>query len=82
MYVDRTHQYFHYFRRAEKCAMMKIEIAIENGQSLKLRQMHAIVFKSSTASTKLITTNEQMTSQWAGGPRGVEVGREGGGQDR
>jgi hypothetical protein len=38
IYVKEVNYYFHNFRMPVKSATMKIESAIENGQSLKLRQ--------------------------------------------
>jgi hypothetical protein len=64
------YNYFHDFRRVVKCAMMKIEIAIENGWSLTLRQMQASNLLSnllSTASTKLTKNEVHPACKWAAG---------------
>ena len=60
MYIDSTYNYIHDFRRFLKYATMKVESAIENGRSLKLRQTRQVDASptlSSTASTQP-TTNE------------------------
>jgi hypothetical protein len=42
MYVENVYNYFHNFRISVKCATIKIEIAIENGRSLKLHQTRQV----------------------------------------
>ena len=51
MYVENLYNYFHNFSIPVKCATMKIEIAIENGRSLKLHQTRLEVLFVSTSST-------------------------------
>jgi hypothetical protein len=49
VYIESLYNYSHDFRRAVKCATMKVKFAIEDGQSLKLHQTSDF---SSTASMK------------------------------
>jgi len=49
VYIESLYNYSHDFRRAVKCATMKVKFAIEDGQSLKLHQTSDF---SSTASIK------------------------------
>jgi hypothetical protein len=42
MYIKNMCNYFPDFWRSVKCATMKIEIAIENGQSFKLGQTQQV----------------------------------------
>jgi hypothetical protein len=44
MYVESTHKYLHDLKMPVKSATMEIAIAIENGWSLKLRQMSHLLF--------------------------------------
>ena len=79
MYIDSTYNYIYDFGKFLKYATMKVESAIENGRSLKLRQTRQVASLtrslSSTTSTQP-TTNEvtQPTSRLLGG---LGVGREG-----
>ena len=54
IYVTNVYNYFHDFKKPEKYATIKIEILIENGQSLKLRQTRWVNTTSllSTTSTQ------------------------------
>jgi hypothetical protein len=77
VYVESVYNYFHDFRTAVKYATINIEIAIENGRSLKLRQTRPKVDAS------LIYCEHDATKdggypacQWVA--RGLGVGREGG----
>jgi hypothetical protein len=52
--VTNAYNYFHDFKKRVEYATMKIEILIENGRSLKLRQMRRVnaLSLSSTTSTQ------------------------------
>jgi hypothetical protein len=68
MYVRNIYNYFHDFRRPVEYATMEINIVIENGQSLKLHQMHQFdVSLSSAASAKPNKNKGYPAYQWAAG---------------
>jgi hypothetical protein len=65
MYVVNVDYYFHNFKRFNKCATMKTDIAIKNGRSLKLRQTRVFHLCMPPGSTP-IATNEQHPWQVVG----------------
>ena len=66
MYIDSTYNYIHDFGSFLKYAKMKVESAIENGRSLKLRQMRQCRVSESFVHYKHATDHERSYTahQW------------------
>ena len=77
MYIDSTYNYIHDFGRFLKYAMMKVESAIENGRSLKLRQGQQVASPSLLSTTSTQPTTNKVTQPTSGLLGGLGVGREG-----
>ena len=58
MYVGNAYNYFHDFRRPVKCATIKIEVVIENGRSLKLRQTRQVDASILLQASSIAPTND------------------------
>ena len=71
MYVGSTYNYFHDFRSFLKYATIQIEIVIENGRSLKLRQtwlnMFAFMLPPTQSTPNARPLGHYLTYSWVSG---------------
>ena len=77
MYIDSMYNYIHDFGSFLKYAKMKVESAIENGRSLKLRQMRQVAYLSLSSTTSMQPTMNEVTQPTSGLLGGLGVSREG-----